>query len=400
MNGEILQLIALCCHANATLRARRVPEPLPKNAAFDFCEFVRFVRPARTLFGGVKDRTFASTPQEWLGALVADGVVRVRLARASGNDPAAADRTLAAFIGGAGTWYLELLRADGQSDFLLADGQVHNLRAPDGRIWRTTYKQVSGPSTNSSPIPIAQATANLKAALDDVAAFALKQNLSNWHANFMSALDAFDASKPARFDNCADLAPPGVLPLDARTLLDACQRAWVFGGMGSWNDLGFDEPHQAEYDRVSEQLYQCIVAGILAATNASAPHHVAIVLDTEFGAKLRSLAAQLHVWAINSPTNKPVIEELWTASTSHSPARSVTAFPSPSTGQAEASFIALLADIDAHHTQSNQNPSWSALHCFGIAPTPTVREALETYGVDQILQCKNHFLAMRAEPPD
>ena len=270
MNGEILQLIALCCHANATLRARRVPEPLPKNAAFDFCEFVRFVRPARTLLGRVKDRTFASTPREWLATLPRDGVVRVRLARASSNEPAAADRTLAAFIGGGGTWHLELVRADGQSDFLLADLQVHNLRAPDRRIWRTTYKQVSGPSTNSSVIPLAHATANLKAALDDVATFARKQNLSNWHANFVAALDAFDPAKPPRFDNCADLAPPGVLPPDARMLLDACQRAWVFGGMGSWNDMGFQEPDQAEYERVSERLYQAVVGGLIAGANASA----------------------------------------------------------------------------------------------------------------------------------
>lgn len=271
MNGTTLQMVALCCHANATVRGRSVPEPLPKSVAFDFCEFVRFVKPKRTLFGRVKDRTFASTPREWLGTLVRDGVVRVRLGCAAGSDPAAADRMLAAFIGGGGTWYLELVRGDGQSDFLVADWQVHNQRAPDGRVWRTTYKQVAGPSLSASVITIAQATSDLKAALDDAAAFAARQQLTNWHANFMSALDAFDASKPARFDNCADLAPPGVLPHDARMLLDACQRAWVFGGMGSWNDLGFDEPHQAEYIRVSEQLYQCIVAGIIAGTNASAP---------------------------------------------------------------------------------------------------------------------------------
>lgn len=271
MNGTILQMVALCCHANATVRGRRVPEPLPKSVAFDFCEYVRFVRPTRTLFGRVKDRTFASTPQEWLGTLVRDGVVRVRLGCAAGRDPAATDRTLAAFIGGGGTWYLELVRADGQSDFVVADWQVHNQRAPDGRVWRTTYKQVSGPSTAAGTVSVEHATGDLKRALAEVSTFAREQSLTTWLEIFTSALEAFDPSVTRTHDNCADLAPPGILPDGARRLLDACQTAWVFGGMGSWNDMGFDEPHQAEYDRVSEQLYKCIVAGTIAGTNASAP---------------------------------------------------------------------------------------------------------------------------------
>lgn len=270
MNGTILQMLALCCYANATVRGRRVPEPMPKSSVCDFCEYVRFVRPTRTLFGRIKDRTFASTPQDWLGTLLRDGVVRVRLGCAAGNDPSVADRMLAAFIGGGGTWYLELVLADSQSNFLVADWQVHNQHAPDRRIWRTTYKQVPGASTNVPAIPLAHATDNLQAALHDIADFAQRQSLTNWHANFMSALDAFDASKPPRYDNCADLAPPGTLTLDARMLLDACQRAWVFGGMGSWNDMFFTGPIQSDYERVSEQLYESVVAGLIAGANASA----------------------------------------------------------------------------------------------------------------------------------
>lgn len=268
MNGTILQMVALCCHANGAIRGVDAREL--RGGAFDVCDSVRFVRPARTLFGRMKDRTFASSPKEWLGTLKRDGVVRVRLDCARQDDPALADRTLAGFIGGAGTWYLELVRANAQSDYLVADWQVNAQRAPGGRVWRATYKQVSGASTNGPPLSLAQASADLNAALHDVAAFALEQKLSNWHSNFLSALDAFDATKPARHDNCADLAPPGVLPPDARILLDACQRAWVFGGMGSWNDMGFADADQSEYDRVSDRLYQAVVAGIIAAANASA----------------------------------------------------------------------------------------------------------------------------------
>ena len=66
-----------------------------------------------------------------------------------------------------------------------------------------------------------------------------------------------------------DLAPEGSLPPLARCLLDACQTAWVFGGMGSWNDLTFDGPDGAEYDRVSEWLFTALNEAIYTGANSS-----------------------------------------------------------------------------------------------------------------------------------
>jgi hypothetical protein len=51
--------------------------------------------------------------------------------------------------------------------------------------------------------------------------------------------------------------------------LDACQSAWVFGGMGSWNDMGFEGADQKEYDHVSEQLFAALNETIQAAVDAS-----------------------------------------------------------------------------------------------------------------------------------
>ncbi len=52
-------------------------------------------------------------------------------------------------------------------------------------------------------------------------------------------------------------------------MLAACQKAWVFGGMGSWNDMGFDGEDQKDYVRLSEALFQALNAAIVAAANAS-----------------------------------------------------------------------------------------------------------------------------------
>jgi hypothetical protein len=53
------------------------------------------------------------------------------------------------------------------------------------------------------------------------------------------------------------------------SLLEAAQSACVFGGMASWNDLVFEGDAEAEYDRVSADLYARAIEVICAATNES-----------------------------------------------------------------------------------------------------------------------------------
>ncbi|PWE17826.1 hypothetical protein DDZ18_05575 [Marinicauda salina] len=55
---------------------------------------------------------------------------------------------------------------------------------------------------------------------------------------------------------------------ERRALLEASTMAWVFGGMGSWNDFYPSEEKAAEYERVSEALYRAIQDAQLAAVNA------------------------------------------------------------------------------------------------------------------------------------
>jgi hypothetical protein len=46
--------------------------------------------------------------------------------------------------------------------------------------------------------------------------------------------------------------------------------AWVFGGMGSWNDQGFDGDDDRIYRELSDHLYDLLNQGICAAANSSA----------------------------------------------------------------------------------------------------------------------------------
>ncbi|MCC6412891.1 MAG: hypothetical protein IT270_14600 [Saprospiraceae bacterium] len=58
----------------------------------------------------------------------------------------------------------------------------------------------------------------------------------------------------------------------ALQLLYAADSAWVFGGMGSWNDQSFEDKEvNGRYERLSALLYNAINGAIMAAVNNDQP---------------------------------------------------------------------------------------------------------------------------------
>jgi hypothetical protein len=56
----------------------------------------------------------------------------------------------------------------------------------------------------------------------------------------------------------------------AQGLLAAAEAAWVFGTMGSWNDIGFtDKSLQSEYDAISDRVFDLVVQSAVAAVNTT-----------------------------------------------------------------------------------------------------------------------------------
>jgi hypothetical protein len=192
-----------------------------------------------------------------------DQVLGARIHWASRNRD---DRMTAAFVGGGGIWTLETLHADGTSAFWTADWIVWNQDAPERRIWRVMY--TAGPpgptSRGDSPDIVAQ-TATLREALVDILAFAESHECEPFTGMFRHAIAALDATGTRGYHR--DLAPAGILTDAELRVLDACQIASVFGGMGSWNDLGFEGRTQDTYRAVSDRLFAIQSASIPAAVN-------------------------------------------------------------------------------------------------------------------------------------
>jgi hypothetical protein len=270
VNGPIAQIVALTCHGNASLRGADTSDFFPKNSTCVFCDRVTFVAVEKCLFGGSKEKEIAKTPQEWFALLKSTGATGIRLSREPQNDPHFSDRMTAGLVGGGGSWYMEVLHPKNQSDFWLARWEVWNREAPEQRIWRVTYGRVSkGATTKFGPPDVQNATSRLVQALREIHVFSAKHDCGGFTQCFAEALDTLDSAGANLHGYHKDLAATGYLSQEARTLLDACQKAWVFGGMGSWNDMGFDGDDQVEYERVSDQLFQHLNEAISVGANES-----------------------------------------------------------------------------------------------------------------------------------
>jgi hypothetical protein len=270
MNGPIAQIVALSCYGNAFLQGVDVGEFFPKNSTCMFCDRVTFITFKKTFLGKSKEREIAKTPDEWFKFLKAAGAAGLRVSRTRQNDPHFSDRKLAGLVGGGGTWSMEVLLPKNRSEFWVARWEVWNQNAPEQRIWRVIYGRVSeGVTRNSTPNDLQSTSTRLAQALGEIHSFSVKQDCGGFAQFFADALDTLGSGGKNLHGYHKDLAPAGLLSDQARTILDACQRAWVFGAMGSWNDMGFDGEDQKEYERVSEQLFQTLNQAISVAANQS-----------------------------------------------------------------------------------------------------------------------------------
>ena len=279
MQGTIAQIVALTTYGNVFLTdasAFDIAAFYPGNSTFQFCEHVRFVDLKRS-DGGWEDADYAVDPVKWFTCLRQDGVYALRLTYSSTNsqrlgDKKIADRMLAGFVGGGGRWLIEAIKS-GRSDYWEGRWEIGDRKRKDRRIWRVKYGRIAS-NQASAPNPEIDVSAlkkQLNENLEAISTFARRQNLVDFAKAFDAAIVELSSQEPLKGVYHGYLAPIGALPLSANQLLGAAQVAWVFGGMGSWNDQGFQGDDQAAYDQLSEDLYQLLNTAIVTGANAGAP---------------------------------------------------------------------------------------------------------------------------------
>lgn len=271
MVGPTAQLAALTCHLNARRQGIAAPRFFPDNTTCRFCESVQFLYPKRGWFRRkVRWEVVAGTPDDWLGSIVDGRFSRAVLVHRAVDDPLFSDRLSAGMIGGGGRWLLLIQRGE-LSDCWESGWEVGNREAADQRIWRVQYARVAERvSVTSDHESVEELTNRLTDTLNEIEAFARGQNLGGFADCFLKAQACLTTDDPLALVYHRDLAPPGILTLPAARLLACCQAGWVFGGMGSWNDLGFDGNDQTVYETLSDRLFSLMNQAICAGVNETA----------------------------------------------------------------------------------------------------------------------------------
>ena len=270
MNGEVAQFTALVCHANAVLRGMPVPPFADFNVTTRFCESIEFLAWWKPLIGKAHLKVIAANPDEWLGMLPDQSATAVRLIRE--DDEAAADVSdwaLAGFSGGAGLWLMEVLKEGGTSEFWAARREVlsEEERQQGGNTWKVSYGLVKQAETKPSPLrDMATVNEEFRMVLETIHDFAAREERGNFTRIFADALEVLDHPSP---EAETGLTPRGCFP-EPEAMLQAAMASWVFGGMGSWNDLGFDGAAREEYEKVSADLYGILNEVIAVAASGTA----------------------------------------------------------------------------------------------------------------------------------
>jgi len=102
----------------------------------------------------------------------------------------------------------------------------------------------------------------------EVEDFARSNDTGHWSVWFAEARELLLAESP-EIPYHPDLLPAGV-DRSRQRLLAGATKAYVFGGMGSWNDMGFrDSAVQERYGALSRILYESMMLAFDAATNAA-----------------------------------------------------------------------------------------------------------------------------------
>lgn len=267
MLGTLSQLVTLASAANGVLAGRFDPSSFyPQHADFKFCNSVRFVDIKRGLLGKPRETVRHNDPNAWLQALLRSKTVDVWLTYTTTANPGAPDHQLAAFVGGGGDWQLVATTAKG-TEHWMSRWDVTQQGASDNRIWGVTYGCVQQTSEQSQPPHpnLQAASTRLSKALTAANEFALKHDLPSWADRFERAADCFRLQ--IAFPDYIDFVCLDAYPETAQRLFAAAYNGWVFGAMGSWNDLYFEpDSENARYNELSTELYSAINDGIQQAT--------------------------------------------------------------------------------------------------------------------------------------
>lgn len=265
MNGEWAQVITLVAHGNYFLTHPEISTiELSGNSTFQFVNEVTFAHYKSTL--DPKGTKVAGNVSDWFDILRERKVKRLWNIGFSWDRADMAEHIAIGFASGVPI----AIQVDLPEGYELWYPLWKTGGAPQ-KPWFVEYRGLSfGYSHAAAQMGMEDVKVRLYNAISSVEQFARKPgvNLGFWADHFTKALRLLESEEPV-LPYHSDLLPATGFSNEAKQILAAASQAYVFGGMGSWNDLGFEKPEENnEYEEVTQTLYQAVKMSALLASNS------------------------------------------------------------------------------------------------------------------------------------
>jgi hypothetical protein len=123
---------------------------------------------------------------------------------------------------------------------------------------------------------------------------------------------------------------------------------------------------------------------------------VAIVLDPDYAGALHSLARRAPMWVIDSPLNRPVIEQLWTTRRRERTDWEITVFREVPGLSPETHLARVLKSVEDQIDLDPDQPRHSAIEVIGLGVSAGVPDVLRERGFGPARETANGFRAVRS----
>ncbi len=122
-----------------------------------------------------------------------------------------------------------------------------------------------------------------------------------------------------------------------------------------------------------------------------------VVLDPDFGDRLRRVRPDQPIWIVESECNTPVVKALWAIPVGERRLTDITSF-TPKARAPEQEFLKQFDTIDLHHGAYASRTPYTTLTVVGARPTEAIRSALRReLGFEQFKATRRGFVAHRSE---
>jgi hypothetical protein len=264
MNEELAALAAVAAYGSPWLNGGGVgpaPELLGSNSCF---QLVRGLHVELGRTGLFRRRKTVQGTAAWLAAMHENEVNGMLLVTQLPTPCDLPPHVSPGFADG-GSWGL-LAQGSGRSTLWTVGWNVDSATQPTSELWDLTATGHPLNRPQQPPVaPLKAARSTLEWALQLTEQFAARE-LHDWAPRFVKAQTILDDAEPSPPYH-RDLLPSHA-SLPRRQLAAAAMQAWVFGGIGSWNDVLLpDEAHPGKHGMITRELYDAVLSAITSAVN-------------------------------------------------------------------------------------------------------------------------------------